>query len=181
MVSVWNTPREESGFIIIQDDHQESEIDDDDISKLKNALEKQSSSFSYFPCCEYQVVTFQKRMFISIEIAYLHDNRMPILKSDQCASEDFQQLWCRNGTQRKLVKMNDPEIFAIYSWFQQREVKLRKKQSVQQKTDNQEPRISNSVCWNGELTFDNSSKKFFGKGSKIQERTFFPYDRGYTM
>lgn len=126
MVSLWNTPREESGFIIIQDDHLESEIDDDDISKLKNALEKQSSSFSYFPCCEYEVVTFQKRMFITIEIAHLHDNRMPILKSDQCASDDFQQLWCRSGTKRKLVKMNDPEIFAIYSWFQQREVEFGK-------------------------------------------------------
>lgn len=174
MVSLWNTPREESGFIIIQDDHLESEIDDDDISKLKNALEKQSSSFSYFPCCEYEVVTFQKRMFITIEIAHLHDNRMPILKSDQCASDDFQQLWCRSGTKRKLVKMNDPEIFAIYSWFQQREVELRKKQSVQQKsdTDYQEPRISNSVCWNGELSFDNSIKNFLEKVQRFKKGHF---------
>lgn len=53
MVSVWNILREELGFIIIQDDYLEFEIDDDDISKLKNVLEKQSSFFLYFLCCEY--------------------------------------------------------------------------------------------------------------------------------
>lgn len=58
MVSVWNILREELGFIIIQDDYLEFEIDDDDISKLKNVLEKQSSFFLYFLCCEYEVVIF---------------------------------------------------------------------------------------------------------------------------
>lgn len=178
IVSLWNTPREETGLIIIQDEILKSETNDDDddnnIIKLQYALEKESTMFSYFPSCEYQTVRLQERNIIILEVPHLHCKPVPIFKN-KSASSDSMELWCRCGTKRKLLTVDDPDIGAVYGWFQSRSIELNAKQHTihpTQGANNKEQRIDNSVYWNSELTFIKSVDLFLEKVQRFKKGHF---------
>lgn len=78
IVSLLNTPKRELGeiFISLSSKLLQSEIDDDGIFQLHQALGNQKDNYSYLPCCEYQNFTLNDENYLNIEVPHVQNETM---------------------------------------------------------------------------------------------------------